>query len=129
MSKYITATRPESFYINILGVNYKVVFCTKEEDSLLETVDGYCDNTTKEIIIQWFEDEPMNHSNMYEYTKRCIRHEIVHAMLFQCGLDSNSVKQWARNEEMVDWIAIQLHKLNKVCHEAENKYEEAISET
>ncbi len=129
MGKYITETRPEDFIINVLGTSYHVRFKTKEEDELLKEVDGYCDNTTREIIIAWFEDEPMNHKDMHEYVKRCIRHEIVHAFLYQCGLDSNSVHQWARNEEMVDWIAIQLHRLETVCNYAEEKYRKGISKT
>lgn len=37
-----------------------------------------------------------------------IRHELVHAFLFESGLSVNS---WADNEEIVDWIAIQFPKL------------------
>ena len=36
--------------------------------------------------------------------KKVIRHELVHAFLFESGLSVNS---WADNEEIVDWIAIQ----------------------
>ena len=36
-----------------------------------------------------------------------LRHEIVHAFLFESGLaeSSFSTDAWAKNEEMIDWIA------------------------
>lgn len=45
-----------------------------------------------------------------------LRHEIIHAFLFESGLwvNSNSVECWAMNEEMIDWIAIQYPKISKV---------------
>lgn len=119
---YIPKKRPEAIYVNILGSLYIVRFRTIEEDIRLKECDGYCDNTTQEIIIQWFEESPMNHQNMHEYIKKCIRHEIVHAFLYQSGLDVNTYNQWARNEEMVDWIATQLYKISKACENAEEDY-------
>lgn len=43
--------------------------------------------------------------------------------LFESGLDANSngIEAWASNEEMVDWIAIQMPKIV-------NAYEEIIKE-
>ena len=49
--------------------------------------------------------------------KRTIRHEIVHAILFESGLDHNT--EWARNEEVVDWIAIQFPKLLDIFKDIE----------
>lgn len=46
--------------------------------------------------------------------KETLRHEIVHAFLYESGLSGSSSKiegGWATNEEMVDWIAIQANKL------------------
>ena len=43
-----------------------------------------------------------------------IRHEVVHAFLEESGLSDCSLRPemaWARNEEMVDWIAIQFPKM------------------
>ena len=45
-----------------------------------------------------------------------LRHEIVHAFLYESGLDVSS--EWARNEEIVDWIALQTPKLQKAFEEA-----------
>ena len=47
--------------------------------------------------------------NLQDYEKKILRHEIIHAFLYESGLDINShdIDQWARDEEMVDWMAIQ----------------------
>lgn len=44
-----------------------------------------------------------------------MRHEIVHAYLFESGLTecSGAVNSWAINEEMVDWIASQFPKMKR----------------
>jgi len=46
--------------------------------------------------------------DLEKYRKQVIRHELVHAFLFESGLDASS---WGKNEEIVDWIAIQSLKL------------------
>ena len=45
-----------------------------------------------------------------------LKYEITHAFLAESGLRGNC--DWADNEEMVDWIAIQLPKMYKACVEA-----------
>lgn len=44
-----------------------------------------------------------------------MRHEVIHAFLFESGLaeNSNISDAWAVNEEMVDWLAIQAPKIFK----------------
>lgn len=120
---YITKVKPEPFQVNVLGTDYTVVFKTKEEDVRLIQCDGYCDNTINTIVIAWLEWDAMNHNDILQYINKTVRHEIVHAYLYQSGLDVNSVNQWARNEEMVDWIAIQLNKICNTCIKAETKLE------
>lgn len=122
MDKYFLTKKPAVFYVDVLGIIYEIIFKTEEEDEILKEVDGYCDNTTNQIIIKFFENHPMNHNDMMEYAERCIRHEIIHAFLYQSGLDVNSINQWARNEEMVDWFAIQLNKINFACNHAAKKF-------
>jgi predicted SprT family Zn-dependent metalloprotease len=53
--------------------------------------------------------------------KEVMRHEIVHAFLYESGLGySTHIPNcaWAVNEEMVDWIAIQTPKMAKVFKQA-----------
>ena len=98
--------------VNVLGVEYTIKKSNKVEDLGLENCDGYCDHTTKTIVIDTFkhyEELPDALGNMDDYEKKVIRHELVHAFLFESGLSSNS---WAKDEEIVDWIANQFPKLH-----------------
>jgi hypothetical protein len=111
MSTKITNNRPEDISCNIMGTDWTITWRTKEEDPHLVECDGYCDSSIRTIIVAWFEWDGMNHNDMAAYTAKVIRHEMIHAMLYESGLDVNTARQWARNEEMVDWIAIQLPKM------------------
>ena len=57
--------------------------------------------------------------NIDGFKKSVLRHEIVHAFLFESGLDmqSGECESWANNETMVDWFAIQYPKIQKVFQE------------
>ena len=104
--------------VNILGQEYKIIFgCVT--DPKLETSDGYCDFTTKQIVIR--SDIPVTVNTVSDlgvYRNTVLRHEIVHAFLHESGLDSNS---WGANEEIVDWIALQLVKIVQVVDSVDNE--------
>ena len=79
-------------------------------------MDGYCDQSTREIIVddmEKYQEQLGSKADLRIYKKQVTRHEIIHAFLFESGLDVSSVKaeSWATNEEMVDWIAIQMPKI------------------
>lgn len=95
--------------VNILGTEYKILKQKRSENPKLKDNDGLCETYSKEIIIVDLEPDVMNFDNIEEYLKKVERHEIIHAFLFESGLDVNS--EWARNEELVDWIAMQSHKM------------------
>ena len=108
-------------FVNILGTEYKIRMKTDEEEPYFQLgiADGYFSGLEKEItILNCFvcariKDE----SSIYkaERMKDALRHEIVHAFLYESGLDTDSHQEkeaWARNEEMVDWIAKQGHKIH-----------------
>lgn len=111
MATFITKDRPDNLVVRIMGEPWIITFKTKEEDPKLIECDGYCDESTKTIVIEWFKWDGMNKNNMAKYVSTVVRHEMIHAMLYESGLDANTINNWARNEEMVDWIAIQLPKL------------------
>lgn len=103
--------------VNVLGTEYTIKKLNKVEDSYLEDCDGYCDTSTKTIVIDTFhnyEGQSGALGNFNEYEKKVIRHELVHAFLFESGLSVNS---WAKDEEIVDWIAIQFPKLQNIFAE------------
>lgn len=96
--------------LNILGTEYEIVKDAEEKDyPILEDVDGYTDFSIKKIVIAKLEKEDMSVKDLEYITKKVLRHEIVHAFMYESGLDSNS--DYARNEELIDWIAIQFEKM------------------
>ena len=107
--------------VNILGTGYIVKERALAEDELLDSRDGYTDWTTREIVVRKEQEwEEGTLKKMDTYIREVLRHEIVHAFLFESGLDAsvNSVfGSWAKNEEMVDWFAIQGQKIYKAWQE------------
>lgn len=111
--------------INVLGTEYRIEFRSIMKDSKLDKMEGYTDLYKKEIIIgnieerDYFKSEPKE--KIDKIKNKIIRHEIVHAFLFESGLDcnSNDSYSWADNEEMVDWFAIQSPKILKIYKELE----------
>lgn len=103
--------------VNILGAEWKIEYKTETEDSMFENANGYCDYTGRRIVVL---AEPRKNDSMDDFKveqQRIIRHEILHAFLCESGLIGNtySVENgWAKNEEMVDWFAIQSPKIYKV---------------
>ena len=91
--------------VNVLGTEYTIIDKTEKEDERLKKHDGYCDSSTKTIVLLKYEDDPMNKEDMSYFRKQILRHEIIHAFLSESG------GSWAQNEEMVDWIALQAPKL------------------
>ena len=99
--------------VNILGTTYKI----KRKNLKDEDVDGWCDNTSKTIIIR--KDNYNNVGNFEYLMKKQLRHEIIHAFLYESGLDCNfeHLQQFGHEETMVDWIAIQFPKIYEVYKE------------
>ncbi len=103
--------------INILGTEYTVTLATEQVEPRLEGCDGFCDETTREIVVENYKRGlPGSKGKLDLQEQKNIRHEIVHAFLFESGLAENS--PWAQSEELVDWIAIQGPKLFKAWQEA-----------
>lgn len=114
--------------INILGAEYTVTFSNYNEQSIFEKrgLCGYHDGVTKNIVIgniktfPGYEDETEEYCKLEE--KNIMRHEITHAFLHESGLADSSLQYqsgWAKNEEMVDWIALQSPKLFKAFRDAD----------
>jgi hypothetical protein len=97
--------------VNILGTSYSIAFKTEAEDVKLQSADGYCDFSIKSIVVGKFMKSDNSMEDLEDYTKKVLRHEIIHAFLYESGLSSNS---WADNEEIVDFFAIQYHKIDDI---------------
>lgn len=102
--------------VTILGMEYTIKVQDEKENPKLKEADGICELYSKEIIIGKVEDDETTFSDIQKYQKKVLRHEIVHAFLFESGLDGST--DWARNEEIVDWIALQANKLRTAFEEA-----------
>ncbi|SHK31315.1 hypothetical protein [Hespellia stercorisuis] len=106
--------------VKILGVKYKIVIATANEKPKLKKCDGYMDHSVREIVVGKFEPSKNSMEDLKSYTKKVMRHEIIHAFLYESGLWNNSgnVEAWGQSEEMTDWIAIQSPKFFKAFSEA-----------
>ena len=104
--------------VNILGTKYKIIFENDEKEIRLKENWGFTDFHTKEIYIRNDIDKETKESckNLVDFKNKVLRHEILHAFLYESGLreNSKSTMAWAENVEMVDWIAIQFPKLLEV---------------
>ena len=106
--------------INILGTDYTIEYKTDNQDDILKDSNGYCDITSKRIVILAEKRETDDIDNFKYLQDKTIRHELIHAFIFESGLFNNTYNTnggWAKNEEMVDWFAIQAPKLFKTFKE------------
>lgn len=104
----------------ILGTEYEVLYRREDDDPKLKKCAGYMDNSTKKIVVCEVEPDEMSLSDLTVYSKKVLRHEIIHAYLYESGLcdNSNTAETWGQNEEMIDWIAIQAPKMLQSFKEA-----------
>ena len=105
--------------VNILGTEYIVLKRSERDDKRLNNCDGYCDWTTKQIVVE--QEMYGNLGDMDCYMKKVLRHEIVHAFAIESGLHESSLEtaSWAANEEMIDWFARQGPRMYKAWKEAD----------
>lgn len=113
--------------VNILGTDYTISRQTSRENPKLKDNLGLCEQYSKEIIIvddEELKDEVLCVENLQECMKRVTRHEVIHAFLGESGLRGCS--DWAENEEMVDFFAIQMEKIVEAMIKAKCFSTEAI---
>lgn len=125
MDKKVNLSELNEISVKILGTKYTIKKAHEEPDiqyMLDQSCSGFCRFATKEILFFDHKDEVtftwlkgLNQIERLDYLKSTIRHEIVHAYLYESGLDSSSdsSSSWARHEEMIDWISLQSHKIYK----------------
>lgn len=105
--------------IKILGVKYKILDNVPFE-KMPDNCDGCMDNSIKVIKLAKIERDKSSVKDLASYKRKVLRHEIIHAFLYESGLWSNSgnVTAWGQSEEITDWIAIQFPKMLKAFKEA-----------
>lgn len=92
---------------NVLGTDYTVKIISNDErddfPDMSEDMDGYCNHYTKEIVVVREDDDMQGYD---EYVNQVVRHELVHAYLYESGLH-----EYSTDETLVDWMAIQVPKM------------------
>jgi len=106
--------------VNVLGTVYRIKYVPS-----LDSRGGETDFYTKEIRISEQKDIPAEYKtdNLKEMQRHVLRHELIHAFLFESGMDQSSAahEAWAVNEEMIDWMAIQMPKIMEAYESVTNK--------
>ena len=105
--------------VNVLGTTYTIERKTYEEFDDFKKYGwvACCDEVLKLITIGRMDTFPNIENEPKEFIdkleKQNLRHELIHAFLNESGLSSNASQSesWAKNEEMVDWFAIQSPKI------------------
>ncbi len=103
--------------VSVLGVPYALEYRTKAQDPDFEGCDGYCDTSVKLCVVRRYtaaeRREPNTQKDLDAYGRKCMRHELTHAFLYESGLSVNGMgpDSWPICEEIVDWMAIQGPKL------------------
>ena len=111
-------------HVNVLGARYTITRLPAGE--MPEGYGGFCDSDLRRIkILRLSTLEEWRHETKEKCEAReklFLRHEIVHAFFDESGLRDSSERidiPWPRNEELVDWLAIQGEKIYKAWEEAE----------
>lgn len=105
--------------LNILGTEWTLEAVHQTDDKYLMNADGYADKTLHKIVVCGFPPDDSDLGNWEPYFKKCMRHEIIHAYLFESGLHENFVHPEAGHDEtFIDWVAVQFPKIMKTFQEA-----------
>jgi citrate lyase synthetase len=96
--------------VDILGVTYLIRKDTENNNPNLIGTSGYTELYIKEIVIEpATEGANVRYNSLIsESNDKVLRHELVHAFLYESGL-----LNYCQDETIVDWIAIQMPKMVK----------------
>lgn len=106
--------------VNICGQEYTIFYETEDEPPKFNACEctGYMEPYAKEIHILHNEKTKRTVKDIYEFEHKVLRHELIHALLFECG----ATEYWD-NESIVDMLAILYPKLEKIISEATALFE------
>lgn len=111
--------------VNILGTEYTIEIVEPDEEMQKNDWVGLCVGYDKIIrLVNFSKMDSFKNSSETEIVnamKETLRHEVVHAFFNESGLkDSANVYDgpWCKNEELVDWLAIQGPKIIQAWKEA-----------
>ena len=97
----------------ILGEKWIIEQRSEIDDAALENADGYCDKTARLIAVT-VRRKDADLIDFEKYQRKVLRHEIIHAFLFESGLAECWTHDQGHDESYGDWIAAQWPKIAKV---------------
>ena len=113
----------DGFYrdINVLGTKYSIYFYKNGECDGLDKdgkwfCSGFCDHSSRRVVLR-LEDDDADLEDYIRFRKKILRHEIIHAFLFESGLNIIPDSGQSHNEIYVDWFAMQYPKMKEVFKE------------
>ena len=99
--------------VSVLGTEYTIE--QKPEDERMFIGDGFCDRTTKRIVLDRMDKGSLDDPK--EYRKQVLRHELTHAFFFESGL--TDCYKPSNDETLIDWIAYQFPKMIEAFQKAD----------
>lgn len=99
--------------VTILGASWTIEVTDSTKDPALSTRDGYCDKTSRKIVVCDREDD-CDLENFIMHRNKVMRHELLHAFLFESGLGECFEHTNGHDETFIDWFAIQSPKFYEV---------------
>jgi len=109
----------KEFVVDVAGVSYfvKLLAPDKFEECNVRDVMGFTDYSTRTICVCDFtqeEREPDAMQHQQFIVNNTIKHELVHAFLFETGHAA-----YSEDEVLVDCIAVTLEKIINMCTQAD----------
>ena len=113
----------ERCVVDVLGVPYSVNITPEADDPKLESMDGYTDSSIKRIVISDVHRRPEDPENVQDqdwFQRNIIRHELIHAFMFEAGLAENwAHRDYGQEETTVDWLAHLFPKMLSAFQQAD----------
>lgn len=116
-----------SFKVDILGNTWTVKTATESMEPRLQGCDAFTDWTEK---LMCFETGVHgNIGDMKKYLRKLVRHEVIHAFLFESGLgDSMEHREFGHEETTVDWFAYHADRICEVAGEVYARLEKIYAD-
>lgn len=110
-----------TYNLNILGSKWKLKIVPRSYDPMLVDCDGFTDRSIRTMFVAGSSLGEVNDlRNWEDYQKSVMRHEIIHAFLYESGLaQSWEHTSYNHDETTVDWFAIQFPKIIEVFEKAD----------
>lgn len=108
------------FNCGILGNTWVVNLSSVEENPVLADFLGYTDRSTKNIHIRDIRKSPAGPGvgKVEEIMRSTLRHELAHAMLFECGM--MDTREYS-HEQIADWIQMKFHDMEVLISHSERQ--------